>query len=301
MNILVTGSHGFIGSHLCERLTALGHVVTSYDMRAFASDDITDRAELCWQCTEHAIEAVVHLAALPGVRYSVTHAPEVIRTNVVGTLNVLEACRLANIPRIIFASSSSVYGDNPTPWHEAMPFGTPLSPYAASKQAGEQLCRTYAHLYGFRIAMLRFFTVYGPRQRADLAIATFARQMLAGEPLTVYGDGTSARDYTYIDDAVEGICRAISWTSNAIAGECEAFNIAGRGLPASLKEIIWHLEQALEHEALVQHVAPQRSDPPLTLADLTKSRDMLGYAAQTTFQEGIQRYCDWLRTRTVNK
>ncbi|HEX6972736.1 MAG TPA: SDR family NAD(P)-dependent oxidoreductase [Limnochordia bacterium] len=309
MRILVTGAAGFIGSHLCEALLERGHCVVGYDVLdpyyspavkqrnvaaarssprfSWVEADVRDRSRLREALS--GVEAVYHLAAVAGVRSSISDPQRYIDLNVSGTLAVLEACRECALRRIVFASSSSVYGINRrTPFREDDPILSPISPYAASKIAGEALCHTYAHLYGLPIAAVRFFTVYGPRQRPDMAIHAFARRIVAGEPIPVYGDGNSLRDYTYVGDAVEGLLRLLE----APLGGYEVFNF-GSGRLVALHEVIALLERHLGRAVPRRHLPEQAGDVPITFASIDKARRMLGYAPRTELDEGIGRFVEW--------
>lgn len=314
MNILVTGGAGFIGSHLCERLLAAGHAVWAFDnldpfydpelkrrnLReiagfggafTFVQGDITEPEPLQSLCREVGFDQVIHLAARAGVRPSLEDPALYQRVNVEGTVRVLEAARRSGVRKFILASSSSVYGCNAkVPFAEQDPVSAPISPYAASKVACEALGHVYHHLYGLDVVLLRFFTVYGPRQRPDLAIHKFARLIQAGQPVPVYGDGSSARDYTYITDILDGIEACMRQSFGF-----EIFNL-GDSRPVRLNELIRLLERALGREALRQVLPPQPGDVPMTCADLTKARERLGYQPRVPIEEGIQRFVEWFRT-----
>lgn len=314
MRILVTGGAGFIGSHLCERLLAAGHAVWAFDnldpfydpelkrrnlreiARAggaftFVQGDITEPEPLGSLCREAGFDQVIHLAARAGVRPSLEDPALYQRVNVEGTVRVLEAARRSGVRKFILASSSSVYGCNAkVPFAEQDPVSAPISPYAASKVACEALGHVYHHLYGLDIVMLRFFTVYGPRQRPDLAIHKFARLIQAGQPLPVYGDGSSARDYTYITDILDGIEACMRQSFGF-----EIFNL-GDSRPVRLDDLIRLLEHALGRKAVRQTLPPQPGDVPITYADLTKARERLGYQPRVPIEEGIQRFVEWFRT-----
>jgi UDP-glucuronate 4-epimerase len=237
---------------------------------------------------------IVHLAAKAGVRPSIADPVAYARVNVDGTAAVLEAARQAGARRIVFGSSSSVYGDTtPAPFREDAAAMDPVSPYAATKRAGELLVRAAASLHGFRAAALRFFTVFGPRQRPDLAIHAFARKMADGKPLTLFGDGTQARDYTYCDDIVAGVVAAVDWTARAPAG-MEIFNLGG-SRPLPLKVLVAELSDALGIVPTVQWAPMQPGDVQLTCADVEKSKSVLGFEARTPFAEGIRRFTAWFR------
>lgn len=321
VHVLVTGGAGFIGSHLCARLLSAGERVTCLDnFDAFYAPSVkqanierlqtlagmTER--FVWRqgdiCDHHLlqeilqhdpVDAVVHLAALAGVRPSIARPLAYGEVNIQGTLTLLECCRQYNVRQFLFGSSSSVYGARTRgPFSEDDDVGQPVSPYAATKRAGELLCFTYAHLYRMRIACLRFFTVYGPNQRPDLAIHKFAHLLTAGQPLPVYGDGTSQRDYTYVDDIVDGILRAWAWLQHGdtTTGLCEIFNLGGAH-PVPLLQIIHLLEEALGCSAMLDWQPRQAGDVPITFADLRKSQALLGYAPQVDIATGIQRFAAW--------
>jgi UDP-glucuronate 4-epimerase len=312
--VLVTGAAGFIGSHLVEALSHQGHEIIGIDnfdpfypreMKernlaemgrlpgfAFHELDLLDVEALRSHLTPDTV--VVHLAAKAGVRPSIGDPVGYTRVNVTGTAAVAEAARAAGVSRILFGSSSSVYGDStPVPFREDAPAMDPLSPYAASKRASELFLRAVAPLYGFRIASLRFFTVYGPRQRPDLAIHAFARRMVEGKTLTLFGDGTQARDYTYCDDIVAGVLAALRWTERAPVG-VETFNLGGnRSVPTGA--MVDEISKALGITPKIEWAPMQPGDVQRTAADLTKSGSVLGYAARTPFREGIRRFVAWFR------
>jgi len=313
MNFLVTGGAGFIGSHVCERLLAEGHSVWSYDdlndfydpqlkrrnLRdiqslarpfEFIHGDLLDRAALVELFREVKFDQVIHLAARAGVRPSLEQPALYQRVNVEGTVNVLEAARTHGVHKLIIASSSSVYGINSSvPFSERDPIFHPISPYAASKLACEALGHVYHHVYGLDIVMLRFFTVYGPRQRPDLAIHKFARLIEAGKPIPVFGDGSTARDYTYITDILQGI---LACTRKPFG--YEIFNL-GESQTVTLKRLIELLEIAVGRKAILDPRPLQPGDVPLTCADVTKAREMLAYQPQIKIDQGIPLFVQWLR------
>jgi UDP-glucuronate 4-epimerase len=312
--VLVTGAAGFIGSHLVEALVAQGTEVIGLDnfdpfypraMKernlaevrrrsdfSFREQDLLDVPALRALLTPETV--IVHLAAKAGVRPSLADPVGYARANVTGTAAVLEAARQAGVSRIVFGSSSSVYGDStPVPFREDAVAVMPVSPYAATKRAGELFLSSVAPIYGFRAASLRFFTVYGPRQRPDLAIHSFARKMIEGQTLTLFGDGTQARDYTYCDDIVAGVLSAVGWTAEAPVG-VETFNLGGnRSIPT--EAMVAEIAKALGVEPRIQWAPMQPGDVQQTAADLTKSGAMLGYAPKTSFPEGIRRFIRWFR------
>jgi UDP-glucuronate 4-epimerase len=310
--ILVTGGAGFIGSHLCERLIRDGREVICLDVfdnfyaRAaklrniepmkeadryhLYEGDIRDPQILEDLLGHHAVEAVVHLAARAGVRPSIEMPRLYTDVNLTGTATLLEHCRRFGLKRFVFGSSSSVYGNRDTvPFSEEHPADEPVSPYAATKRAGELLCYTYHHLYGMEIACLRLFTVYGPRQRPEMAIHKFARLIDAGEPVPVFGDGSSARDYTYVSDIVDGIAAALEK-----ARGFQVLNL-GRSEVVTLRELVAHLERALGRKAAVVSQADQPGDVRRTCADLTRARRVLGYEPTVGIEEGIRRFVEWYR------
>lgn len=281
---LVTGGCGFIGSHLVESLIADGWRVTVMDVQQQADirHDYPHTGDY---------DVVVHLAAKAGVRPSIADPHGYYDTNVDGTLRLLEWAKVSGIKQFVFASSSSVYGTNPhVPWNEDAEL-VPASPYAATKIAGEALGRTYAHLYGIRFIALRFFTVYGPRQRKDLAIRTFAERMVAGRPITIYGDGRSSRDYTYIDDIVQGIKAAMVYDAKPY----DVFNL-GNTQPVSLRQMVAELERVLGVKARINRQPDQPGDVPITWANIDKAKDLLGYQPATSFAEGLWRFGEWIRS-----
>jgi UDP-glucuronate 4-epimerase len=312
--VLVTGAAGFIGSHLVEALARRGDEVIGIDnfdpfyargMKErnlqemgrppgfrFHEQDMLDVEALQQLLTPDTV--IAHLAARAGVRPSIADPVGYARANVTGTAAVLEAARRAGVSRIAFGSSSSIYGDStPSPFREDAAAVEPVSPYAATKRAAELLILAVAPIYGFRCAALRFFTVYGPRQRPDLAIHAFARRMVEGEVITLFGDGTQARDYTYCDDIVAGVTAAIDWTATAPMG-LEAFNLGGnRSVPTGA--MVAELAQALGIEPKLQWGPMQPGDVQRTAADLTRSGAVLGYAPVTPFPEGIRRFVAWFR------
>ena len=217
------------------------------------------------------------------------------QANVLGTVNVLEFCKARNVQNLVFGSSSSVYGtDSPVPFTESNPMAPPISPYAATKRAGEFFCQTYAHLYGLRVACLRLFTVYGPRQRPDLAIHKFARAMHAGESITLYGDGSTSRDYTYVSDIVSGILAAEGWLKEQPAGTCDSFNLGGTHA-TSLREMVALLEKYMEVEAKILIGDKQPGDVERTLANVEKANRAFGYSPKVTMDQGVSRFIEWFR------
>lgn len=312
--ILITGGAGFIGSHLVDRLLAtdVEQITVIDDFNDFydpeikranirqqladpryqlVEGDIRDRAALESALGDKQFACLVHLAARAGVRPSLSQPQLYNETNVNGTLNLLELARERGIKQFVFGSSSSVYGINAkVPFSEDDPIRQPISPYAATKGAGELLCHTYSHLYGVRCVCLRFFTVYGPRQRPDLAIHKFARLISNGKPIPVFGDGATRRDYTYIDDIIDGVTAAISYDQS----DYEVFNL-GESRTVELRELIALLEKELNAHAVIDRQPPQPGDVPQTFADITKARKLLGYNPQTQIEEGIHKFVGWFR------
>jgi UDP-glucuronate 4-epimerase len=315
-NILVTGGAGFIGSHLVEKLIAEGtwRVTVVDDFNDFydpalkranvaphlARDDyklveadIRDRAALEKVFAAGDFDCIVHLAARAGVRPSLTEPFLYAETNITGTLNLLELARATKVPQFVFGSSSSVYGINAkVPFSEDDPIRQPISPYAATKAAGEMLCHTYAHLHDMRCVALRFFTVYGARQRPDLAIHKFARLISEGQPIPVFGDGTTRRDYTFVEDIIAGVRSAIDYTTS----NYEAINL-GESRTVELRELIALMEKELGRKAVINRQPMQPGDVPQTFADISKARQMLGYNPQTQIEEGIRRFVAWFNSQ----
>jgi UDP-glucuronate 4-epimerase len=309
--VLVTGGAGFIGSHLCERLLDRGDEVFAIDnfdpfyperlkrraiapglargLRLFEAD-VRDAAAVDRAFRGARPDVVVHLAALAGVRPSIERPDAYMDVNVRGTAVLLEGARKANVRRFVFGSSSSIYGRGAEPpFRETARIDSPLSPYAASKAAGELLVRTFHNLYGGEAISLRFFTVYGPRQRPDLAIHKFARRMLAGQKLPFFGDGSTRRDYTYVDDILAGVLAAID---RPLA--YDVVNLGGAHT-TSLRDLIDLLEDALGVEAEIDVQPLQPGDMPLTSADVTHAGEVLGYAPRTTMREGLRKFAAWIR------
>jgi len=310
--IVVTGGAGFIGSHLCEALRRDGYKVIAldnfddfYDPAVkrrnvagliedpdfeIAEGDIRDE-EAVDAVLGSGVDAVVHLAARAGVRPSIEQPLLYQDVNLRGTNVLLEACRKHGIERFVFASSSSVYGNNKkVPFAESDNVDDPISPYAATKKAGELLCHTYNHLFGTAITCLRFFTVFGPRQRPDLAIHKFARLIEAGKPIPVFGDGSMMRDFTYIDDIVSGVIRALE--------RCAGYHIynLGHSDPVKLSDLISAIEQALGKQAQIERLPLQPGDVDRTYADLTLSRAELGFEPTTDLHTGLAHFVEWLRS-----
>ncbi len=309
MHILVTGGAGFIGSHFVEKCLALGHSVAVLDefndfydpaikranVAAFSANapvhevDLRDRDAVIRVVLDGKFDTIVHLAARAGVRPSIKDPKLYIDTNITGTWHLLEAAKQAEIPRFICASSSSVYGVLKTaPFREDMALTATISPYAATKLAGEQLCSNYAHLYGMRTINLRFFTVYGPRQRPDLAIHSFTKAISEGRTINQFGDGTTRRDYTYIDDIMQGMLACLTYEGEL----CDVFNL-GESQTTTLNDLIATIEQALGKKAVINQMPEQPGDVPLTYADISKARALLGYDPHTKIAEGIPKFVEW--------
>jgi len=313
VNFLVTGGAGFIGSHVCERLLQASHAVWAFDdLNAFydpqlkrrnlleiqslakpfkfVQGDITNRAALDELFGGVKFDQLIHLAARAGVRPSLEEPALYQRVNVEGTVNVLEAARRTGVKKLILASSSSVYGVNSkVPFSESDPIFRAISPYAASKLACEALGHVYHHVYGMDVVMLRFFTVYGPRQRPDLAIHKFAKLITAGEPIPVFGDGNTARDYTYITDIVDGV---MACTQKEFG--FEIINL-GESQTVTLSRLIELLEAALGKKAVIDRQPTQAGDVPITFADVSKARAKLGYNPRVKIKEGIPLFIEWFR------
>src|SRR6266516_3239208 len=311
MNFLVTGGAGFIGSHVCERLLKAGHAVWAFDdlnsfydphikqrnIRdiqslakpfEFVQGDITDRAGLEELFGSSRFDQIIHLAARAGVRPSLAEPALYQRVNVEGTVNLLEAARLNGVKKITIASSSSVYGVNArVPFSETDPIFSAISPYAASKLACEALGHVYHHVYGMDVVMLRFFTVYGPRQRPDLAIHKFAQLMTQGKPIPVFGDGSTARDYTYVTDTVDGV---LACTEKEFG--YEIFNL-GESQTVRLSYLIELLEKGLGRRAIIDRQPVQPGDVPITCANIDKARAKIGYNPKVKIEEGIGRFVEW--------
>lgn len=320
--IVVTGGAGFIGSHLCDALLRQGNWVINIDsfndyydpaikrdnVRAtrqlvhelnmseehyrVEEGDIRDREFLNRVFEENRVDAIVHLAAYAGVRPSIQDPLLYTDVNINGTLNLLEVSKTYRIPRIVFASSSSVYGNNgKVPFAEEDIVDFPISPYAATKKAGELLCHTYHSLYGINVACLRFFTVYGPRQRPDLAIHKFAKLISEGQPVPYYGDGSTERDYTYIEDIIDGVVKAIAWTAEG-ERKYEVFNL-GESNTIRLNRLVEAIEDALGKKAVIDQMPMQPGDVKRTFADIRKAKEILGYAPAWQFEDGIKKFTEW--------
>ena len=316
--ILLTGAAGFIGSHAAEALVARGNRVVGIDnfdelyprsikeanlkavsARAgekggrfeFEPIDITDAPRLAQLVARVMPDAILHMAALAGVRPSIERPAQYARVNVEGTTHLLEAAVGNGVRRFVFASSSSVYGNNAkVPFAEDDPVAEPISPYAATKRAAELVCHTYWHLYRLPVTCLRFFTVYGPRQRPDLAIHKFTRLISEGKPIPVFGDGSTSRDYTFIDDIIAGVMSALD--------RCDRYRIynLGGSSPVTLTTVIEQIERAVGRKAIIDRKPAQPGDVERTFADLTRSKAELGYAPKTPIEQGIRRFVAWFNT-----
>jgi UDP-glucuronate 4-epimerase len=313
MRILVTGGAGFIGSHLVEKLLAVGHSVAVLDdfndfydpqikrenIAAVSKDvpvhqvDLRENAAVRNVFHREKFDTIAHLAARAGVRPSIQHPQLYYDTNVTGTLHLLDAARATGVERFIFASSSSVYGVSKTvPFSEEQHLAQTISPYAATKLAAEFLCSTYSHLYQLRVVALRYFTVYGPRQRPDLAVHQFTKKIHAGQPIDQFGDGTTRRDYTYIDDIIQGTMAALTYNGPWF----DIFNL-GESETVQLKDLIEKIEKALGQKAKINQLPEQPGDVPLTCADISKARKLLGYNPTTQLSEGLPRFIEWFMQR----
>lgn len=317
-NILVTGGAGFIGSHLVDRLLSDGgarvtvvdnfndfydpsikraNIAThlSRDEFELIEADIADSQAMSSLFAGARFDCVVHLAARAGVRPSLEDPLLYEQTNVRGTLTLLEGARRNRVPRFIFGSSSSVYGINSkVPFSEDDPVASPISPYAATKIAGEAACHVYSHLYDLRVVCLRFFTVYGARQRPDLAIHKFAGLISKGLPIPIFGDGTARRDYTYVDDIIAGVTAAMNYEESRF----EVINL-GESQTVELRRLVELLESALGARAIIDRQPLQPGDVPVTYADISKARRLLGYDPRTKIEAGIERFVDWFKTRRI--
>jgi UDP-glucuronate 4-epimerase len=311
----VTGAAGFIGSWLTERLLEHGDQVVGLDnfdpfydraikeqnMAAsrgnaafqLVEGDLRNRADMTALFADGGFDAVAHLAAKAGVRPSLADPAGYYETNLIGTSNLLEAMREADCRRLVFASSSSVYGNNrKVPFHEDDRVDAPISPYAATKKAGEELCHVYHAVHGFSILALRFFTAYGPRQRPEMAIHAFTRRLFAGEPIPVFGDGSMERDFTYIDDVVDGVASAV----DHVIGN-ETFDIVnlGESEPIRLSRLVDALERATGREAAIDRRQVPPGDVDRTFADVSRARRLLGYEPRVGIDEGLRRFVEWYR------
>jgi UDP-glucuronate 4-epimerase len=312
MKVLVTGGAGFIGSHLVEQLLDRGDEVVclddfndSYDPAlkrgniapslanrslTLVEGDIRDKKVLRGIAAHHKFKVIVHLAARAGVRASIKTPLLYEEVNCCGTLNMLEFAREHAVGRLVFGSTSSVYGARSAiPFSEDDQADRPISPYAATKRSCELLCHAWHHLHGVQVTCLRFFTVYGPRQRPEMAIRRFTRKIFLGEPIEVYGDGTSRRDYTYVDDIMDGLLKAIDTPF-----PFEIINL-GESRTIELKSLITALENAIGRKAALKTLPDQPGDVPMTCADIRKARELLDYNPRVLIEEGVQRFVDWYR------
>ncbi len=317
MKVLVTGAAGFIGSWVVERILADGHDVVGLDNFddfydptikrrnietasahpgfTLIAGDFRDRELVDAIFTEHAPKAVVHLGARAGVRPSLENAPLYVDVNLDGTTVLLDVSRHHGVERFVFASSSSVYGARPLePFSENDDADSPVSPYAATKRAGELICHTYNHLFGLPITCLRFFTVYGPRQRPEMAIHYFTRAIANGDPINVFGDGSAMRDFTFVDDIVDGVVSAFE--------RCAGFHTynLGRGDTVRLSDVIEMIESAVGMPAKINYLPTEPGDVPTTFADVSKARAGLGFDPTVSIQEGVTRFVEWFRAQAKN-
>lgn len=314
MNILITGGAGFIGSHLSEKIIKLGHQVICIDNFNDYYDpaikehnlkniidnknfilyraDILDKKAVTEIFSSNHIDIVIHLAARAGVRPSISNAALYEKVNVEGTLNLLECCREKAINRFIFASSSSVYGGNKKiPFLETDRVDFPISPYAATKKSGELICYTYHHLYDISVFAFRFFTVYGPRQRPEMAIHKFSRKIFNKDPIEIYGDGSSSRDYTYIDDIIKGIINSLDMVNGY-----EIINL-GNSYPVKISDLVKLIEVKAGSKAIIEYAKLQPGDVFTTFADIEKARKLIKYDPETPIEEGLEYFMEWYRKK----
>lgn len=312
LKILVTGAAGFIGSHLCEFLWERGHSLVAldnfndyYDPRIKRNNvgglfrqpryeliegEILDERLLATVFEKHSFDAIIHLAARAGVRPSIAEPLLYEKVNMIGTMNLLELARHHRVPKFIFGSSSSVYGENrKVPFSEDDPVDNPISPYAATKKSGELMCYTYHHLYGIAVSCLRFFTVYGPRQRPDMAIHKFTNLIATGQKVPMYGDGSSKRDYTFVTDIIDGIWRALE--------NCTSYHIynLGESKTIELRGMIDLIQKNLGIEAKIEKLPMQPGDVPITYADISRAGRELGYNPHVTIASGIEKFVEWYK------
>jgi UDP-glucuronate 4-epimerase len=312
--VLITGGAGFIGSHLVDKLLTenecqvavadnfnefyapeikRANIAQHLDNPSFSlyETDICDAENLRKIFAENEFDAIVHLAAWAGVRPSLMNPKLYTQVNVNGTLNLLELSKEFGVKQFVFGSSSSVYGINSKiPFAEDDKISQPISPYAATKAAGELLCHTFSHLYDIRTICLRFFTVYGARQRPDLAIHKFAKLISQGKPIQMFGDGKTRRDYTYVDDIIQGVCAAIDYDKSNF----EIFNL-GESQTIELKELIELLEKSLGKKAIIERQEMQPGDVPITYADISKAKELLNYSPTTKIGQGIPKFVEWFK------
>jgi len=314
-SVLVTGGAGFIGSHLCEKLLELGCSIINIDnfdpfydpqikrdnissvltnsQYTLVTGDIRDTALLDSIFKKYRIDTVVHLAALAGVRKSIDSPLDYVDVDIKGTVNLLEASRKYTAKKFVFASSSSVYGSSIQPCKENDCVNLQMSPYAAAKLSGELFCATYNSLYKLPIVCLRFFTVYGPRQRPEMAVHKFTRLIWEGKEVPIFSNGKSYRDYTFIDDIIDGIVRSIELKCNF-----EIFNL-GNSKPIQLDQLINLLEHKIGKPAYKRYLPSQKSDVECTCADITKAKSLLGYEPAISIDKGIERFVDWFKHKTI--
>ena len=310
MTILVTGAAGFIGSHICEHFIGLGYNIVAIDnfdnfypaifkhvnlsdLRQknefqFHQIDIRNKEALHSIFASSQIDIVIHLAAKAGVRPSIDAVSEFYDVNVSGTVSLLEIMRIHEVKKMLFASSSSIYGNNPkVPFSEDDRVDNPISPYASTKKSGELLCHVYSHLYAFDITCLRFFTVFGPRQRPDLAIHKFTRLIDEGNPIPFYGDGSTSRDYTYINDIVNGVSCALNYLNGY-----RIYNL-GESRVTNLKKLVQIIEHSLGKKAILNHLPLQQGDVTTTYADISRSKAEIGYNPKYDIETGIDQFVQW--------
>lgn len=317
MNILITGGAGFIGSTLADKLLEknnkivvidnfndyyspklkeknIKHNLDNKNYKLYRGD-ICDKNLLSKIFEENQIDVVVHIAASAGVRPSIENPLSYVKNNIEGTVNIVEVMKRKNVQRIVFASSSSIYGNcKEEIFSEDLKVSEPISPYAASKSACEQFLYTYSKLFDIQVVALRFFTVFGPRQRPDLAIRKFIDLIKENKPIPVYGDGTTIRDYTYVDDIVDGIISAINYNDTPY----EIINLGG-GAPVSLNQMIETIEKVLNKKATIEHLPMQLGDVNKTAADITKAKKLLNYNPKTSFKEGIIKFIEWEKSNGI--
>lgn len=320
MNILITGGAGFIGSTLADKLLKIesNNVIVIDNFNDYYSPklkeknikhnldnknyklyrgDICDKNLLSKIFEENQIDVVVHIAASAGVRPSIENPLSYVKNNIEGTVNIVEVMKENGIKKIVFASSSSIYGNcKEEIFSEDLKVSEPISPYAASKSACEQFLYTYSKLFDIQVVALRFFTVFGPRQRPDLAIRKFIDLIKENKPIPVYGDGTTIRDYTYVDDIVDGIISAINYNDTPY----EIINLGG-GAPVSLNQMIETIEKVLNKKATIEHLPMQLGDVNKTAADITKAKKLLNYNPKTSFKEGIIKFIEWEKSNGIWK
>jgi UDP-glucuronate 4-epimerase len=320
LSVLLTGCAGFIGSHTLDRLLADGHQVIGVDNfdpfydRSLKNANIAAHADhsdfelleadlaesetyrkLNFLNGDQPFDAIIHLAAKAGVRPSIEDPVGYQRANVIATQNLLEFAKEQGIQQFVFASSSSVYGVNPNvPWREDDHVLQPISPYASTKVSCELMGHVYSQLYGIRVLGLRFFTVYGPRQRPDLAINKFVRLIEAGEPIPVFGDGSTRRDYTYIADIVEGIIGSLHYQGS----NYEVINL-GNDQTVTLSEMIATIEEVVGKQAIIDRLPQQPGDVPQTWADVSRAKELFGYEPSTSFKDGVEKFVEWRKAQQL--